>query len=272
MSNDPRPALFDRLRAARDFDLVVIGGGATGLGVAVDAAARGLTVALFEAEDFAKGTSSRATKLLHGGVRYLAQGNLGLVREALHERGTVLRNAPHVARPMAFVMPLFGIRGAWIDRWFFGLGLRIYDWLAAREGLGDTEYLGIADTVAAVPGVRRDGLRGGIRYWDGQFDDARLAVALARTAEDLGALVVNRCRVTGLLHDAARHRIRGVRIRDAERGEELEIAARCVVNATGVWVDAVRRLDDPRSRGSFPRARGSTLSSTATSCPAGRRC
>jgi glycerol-3-phosphate dehydrogenase len=219
MSNDPRPALLDRLRAADVFDLVVIGGGATGLGVAVDAAARGLSVALFEAEDFAKGTSSRATKLLHGGVRYLAQGNIALVREALHERGTVLRNAPHLARPLAFVMPLYGGRGAWFDRWFYGAGLRIYDWLAAAAGLADTEHLGRARTEAAVPGVRRARLRGGIRYWDGQFDDARLALALARTAEDQGALVLNRCRVTGLLRDGDGGRVGGVRVLDVERGE-----------------------------------------------------
>jgi glycerol-3-phosphate dehydrogenase len=249
MSNDPRPALVERLAGSPPFDLVVIGGGATGLGVAVDAAARGLSVALFEADDFAKGTSSRATKLLHGGVRYLAQGNIGLVREALQERGTVLRNAPHLAHPLAFVMPLYGARGAWIDRWFYGAGLKAYDWLAAREGLADTEHLGRARTAAAVPGVRRDRLVGGIRYWDGQFDDARLALALARTAEDLGTVVLNRCRVTGLLRQATGHgRVAGVVVEELERGHRFEVGARCVVNATGVWVDAVRRLDDPGSR------------------------
>lgn len=249
MSNDPRPAMVERLAGSKPFDLVVIGGGATGLGVAVDAAARGLSVALFEADDFAKGTSSRATKLLHGGVRYLAQGNIALVREALHERGTVLRNAPHLAQPLAFVMPLYGARGAWIDRWFYGAGLKAYDWLAAREGLANTEHLDRARTVAALPGIRRDRLVGGIRYWDGQFDDARLALALARTAEDLGTVVLNRCRVTGLLRQATgNRRVAGVVVDELERGRRLEVGARCVVNATGVWVDAVRRLDDPTSR------------------------
>lgn len=245
MSTDPRAALLERLDGRDRLDLVVIGGGATGLGVAVDAAARGLSVALFERHDFAKGTSSRATKLLHGGVRYLAQGNVALVREALHERGTILRNAPHLSRPLAFVMPLYGRRGGWFERWFYGAGLKAYDLLAGKQALAGTRHLDRGETLAALPGLRREGLAGAIQYWDGQFDDARLALALARTADELGAVVLNHCPVVGLLHDAPSGRVAGVRITDALDGREREVRATTVVNATGVWVDDLRQLDEP---------------------------
>lgn len=232
-----RAALLARLQAAPAWDVVVIGGGATGLGVAVDAAARGFSVALVEAEDFAKGTSSRATKLVHGGVRYLAQGRIGLVREALRERATLLGNAPHLAQPLAFVMPAY----AWWEPLCYGAGLKAYDALAGRRGLGPTAWLSARDTVAALPNVRQTDLAGGVRYWDGQFDDARLAVALARTAVGLGAVVLNHCPATGLLR--AGDRVVGVHARDGETGQPLTLRARCVVNATGVWVDAVRDMD-----------------------------
>src|SRR5215831_5721595 len=155
-----RAELTRRLAEAPVRDLVVIGGGATGLGIAVDAAARGLAVALVEAEDYAKGTSSRATKLVHGGVRYLAQGNVGLVREALHERSLLLANAPHLAQPIAFVMPTYG----WWERGFYGMGLKMYDALAGRRGLGGTQFLSVAQTTALLPTLRRDGLTGGVKY------------------------------------------------------------------------------------------------------------
>ncbi|MFM2057681.1 MAG: putative glycerol-3-phosphate dehydrogenase GlpD [Pseudomonadota bacterium] len=232
-----RAALLARLQADLEWDVVVIGGGATGLGVAVDAAARGFSVALVEAEDFAKGTSSRATKLVHGGVRYLAQGNIGLVHEALHERATLLANAPHLARPLAFVMPAY----AWWEPLWYGAGLKAYDALAGRRGLGPTAWLSVRDTVAALPNVRQTDLAGGVRYWDGQFDDARLAVALARTAVGLGAVVLNHCPATGLLREGGR--VVGVHAQDRETGQALTLRARCVVNATGVWVDAVRDMD-----------------------------
>ena len=262
MSTDPRARQFDRLDERARFDLVVIGGGATGLGVAVDAAARGLSVALFERQDFAKGTSSRATKLLHGGVRYLAQGNIALVREALRERGTILHNAPHLSRALAFVMPLYGRRGGWFERWFYGAGLKAYDLLAGRQALAGARHLDRREALAALPGVRPDGLAGAIQYWDGQFDDARLALALARTAEDLGAVVLNHCPVVGLIHDGAdgadgnvdndgaggaSGRVAGVRITDALSGRRREVSAGTVVNATGVWVDALRHLDEPEA-------------------------
>ncbi len=242
----PRDALLARLRAAREWDIAIIGGGATGLGVALDAAVRGFSVVLVESRDFAEGTSSRATKLVHGGVRYLAQGNVALVREALHERAALLANAPHVATPLPFVMPAYH----WWERPFYGTGLKMYDALAGRRGLGGTEWLGAARTRELLPGVNAQGLHGGVRYWDGQFDDARLAVLLARTAASRGALVVNHCAATGLLREAGQ--VRGVHLRDAETGEALTLRARCVVNATGVWVDAVRDMD--REPDAPPRA------------------
>ena len=232
-----RAHLLAQAQAEREWDLAVIGGGATGLGVALDAAARGFSVVLLEAEDFSQGTRSRATKLVHGGVRDLAQGNVSLVREALHERATLLANAPHLAQPLAFVMPGFH----WWERGFYGIGLKMYDALAGSRGLGATEFLSSAETRALLPTVRRRGLMGGVKYWDGQFDDARLAVALARTAVARGAVMLNHCPVTALRREAGK--VRGVIARDAETGVTLTIAARCVVNATGVWVDDLRNMD-----------------------------
>ncbi|MFT3814350.1 MAG: glycerol-3-phosphate dehydrogenase/oxidase [Acidovorax sp.] len=235
-----RTALLARLRSTSQWDLVVIGGGATGLGVALDAAARGFAVALVEAEDFAKGTSSRATKLVHGGVRYLAQGNVSLVREALHERATLLANAPHLAQPLAFVLPAY----RWWQPAFYGIGLKLYDALAGRRGLGSTQWLSTAQALAALPNLKQPQLAGGVRYWDGQFDDARLAVALARTAAEHGAAVLNHCPATALLREDGK--VRGVTVRDAETGEILTLRSAAVINATGVWVDAVRDMDrDP---------------------------
>ncbi len=223
------------------FDVVIVGGGATGLGVAVDAASRGLSVAVFEEHDYGKGTSSRATKLLHGGVRYLAQGNIALVREALHERTAVLANAPALAHKLAFVMPSY----RWTDTPFYGAGLKMYDVLAGKAGLGSTEFLSAAQTRALLPNVAprlgSSTLKGGVKYWDAQFDDARLAFALAATAERDGAVVLNHCAVTRLLHEAGR--VTGVAVRCRETGREQSVAGRCVVNATGVWVDALRQAD-----------------------------
>ena len=239
-----RATLLARLQEGRDWDLAVIGGGAVGLGVALDAAGRGFSVALVESHDFAQGTSSRATKLAHGGVRYLAQGDIGLVREALHERTALLHNAPHVAQRLPFVMPAY----QWWERGFYGAGLKMYDALAGRQGLGGTEWLGAARTQTLLPGVNMHGpggvhgrLHGGVRYWDGQFDDARLALLLARTALARGALVLNHCAATGLLHENGQ--VRGVQVQDRETGAAASLRARCVVNAAGVWVDAVRAMD-----------------------------
>src|SRR5690606_25816141 len=200
-----RAKLLERLASTRKVDLLIVGGGATGLGVALDAALRGLSVVLLEARDFAKGTSSRATKLVHGGVRYLAQGNVALVREALHERRKLLNNAPHLAAPLPFVMPSYK---CW-ETPFYGVGLTAYDALAGSSGLGKTQWLSRRQTLETLPGVKERGLKGGVKYWDGQFDDARLAVTLARSAAGQGALLLNYCPVMGLLHRDGR--VAGVR-------------------------------------------------------------
>jgi glycerol-3-phosphate dehydrogenase len=232
-----RESAVAEISARTTFDLAVIGGGATGCGVALDAAARGFSVVLLEGEDYAKGTSSRATKLVHGGVRYLAQGNVSLVREALTERATLLANAPHLAQPLAFVMPSYKL---W-ETPFYGIGLKMYDALAGSRGLGDTEFLSASKARELLPNVQPRGLCGGVKYWDGQFDDARLALALARTAASKGALVLNHCPVTSLLREGGK--VTGLIARDSIGGTELRVAAKCIVNATGVWVDEVRNMD-----------------------------
>ncbi|MGB8851968.1 MAG: glycerol-3-phosphate dehydrogenase/oxidase [Pirellulales bacterium] len=250
-----RTELLARLEGEPTFDLVVIGGGATGLGVAVDAAARGLSVALFEAEDFAKGTSSRATKLVHGGVRYLAQGNVRLVREALRERAILLGNAPHLVQRLPFVIPACGWRGRLWDRWFYAAGLRLYDALAGAASLGPTRLLSRKAVLDTLPGVQADGLVGGVEYQDAQFDDARLAVALARTAIRQGGIALNYCRVAGFVTGDG-GRIAGVEVEDRETLRRFTVRAGCVVNATGVWVDDIRRLDDPAAAGMVTPSQG----------------
>jgi len=232
-----RHELIARLAQACQYDIAIIGGGATGLGVALDAAARGLRVVLVESHDFAKGTSSRSTKLVHGGVRYLAQGNISLVREALHERTLLLNNAPYLAQPLPFVMPTY----RWWEAGFYGAGLKMYDVLAGRAGLGKTELLGRRKTLAYLPTLRAQGLQGGVKYWDGQFNDARLAIVLARTAASRGALLVNYCRATELTYDNGK--VSGLLCEDQLTGNRYQLQSRCVVNATGVWVDELRQKD-----------------------------
>jgi glycerol-3-phosphate dehydrogenase len=234
-----RREILSRLERATPYDLAIIGGGATGLGLALDAASRGFSVVLIDAADFAKGTSSRSTKLVHGGVRYLAQGNISLVYEALHERATLLHNAPHLARALSFVMPCYRF---W-EMPFYGAGLLLYDLLAGRRSLGRTHFHGVEATQAALPNLNPKSLKGSVQYWDGQFDDARLALALARTAAQQGATLVNYCRAVELLHDGD-NRVNGMLAQDIETGLPYTIRASCVVNATGVWVDEVRQLDD----------------------------
>lgn len=221
------------------WDVLVIGGGATGLGVAVDAAARGLKTALVEQSDFAKGTSSRSTKLIHGGFRYLKQGNVALVRESLHERGLLLRNAPHLVRPLSFVVPCF----KWWEAPYYGVGLKLYDWFAGGLGLEPSRHLSRGETLQRLPNLKSAGLRGGIRYQDGQFDDARLAIALAQTAAALGASVANYVRVVSLLKQNGR--VVGARVCDTESDQDFPVHARVVINATGVFSDSVRRMDAP---------------------------
>lgn len=233
-----RAALIQRLALNAQYDIAVVGGGATGLGVALDAASRGLKVVLVESHDFAKGTSSRATKLVHGGVRYLAQGNISLVYEALHERSTILRNAPHLAHRLPFVVPAY----QWWERAFYGLGLTLYDALAGKAGLGRTQLLGRKAALEAMPMVTPDGLRGAVKYWDAQFNDARLALALARTAAREGALLLNYCKADALTYQQGK--VAGLRCTDVETGVQYGIRASCVINAAGVWVDALRESDE----------------------------
>ena len=235
-----RQTLLQELQAVEHYDLTVVGGGATGLGVALHAALRGHREALLEGHDFASGTSSRSTKLLHGGVRYLAQGNMGLVREALRERSVVMAMAPHLAQPLAFVMPSYN---AWSTP-LYALGLKLYDVLAGTAGLGPTRWLNRHATLAALPGLRAAGLRNGVQYWDGQFEDARLALALAQTAARAGALLLNHTRVTAVTPPDAQG-LHTVHACDAISGRTLALRSRAVVNATGVWVDQLRTQSAP---------------------------
>lgn len=212
------------------------------MGVAVDAASRGYKTLLLEQHDFAKGTSSRSTKLIHGGVRYLAQGNVSLVLEALHERGLLLQNAPHLVHHQAFIVPRYD----WWEGPFYGIGLKIYDMLAGKLGLGPSHLLSREETLARIPTLEPEGLRGGVIYYDGQFDDARLAVCLAQTAADLGGVMVNYMKVTALLKSHGL--VSSVIAEDVETGDEHELHGRCVINATGAYVDAVRSMDEPEAQ------------------------
>ena len=221
-----------------EFDVAVIGGGATGLGCAVEAAARGYRTVLLEAEDFAKATSSRSTKLVHGGVRYLQQGDVKLVLEALRERGRMLRNAPHLAHRRSFVIPAY----AYWQLPFYGIGLTLYDLLAGRESIGRSKRLSLNDAMKALPTVRAEGLKGGILYYDGQFDDARFAIALLLTLFDLDGFALNYAPVVSLLKRDGR--VSGVTARDIESGTTFEIAAKVVINATGIFTDSVRKMDE----------------------------
>lgn len=232
-----RAEILSRLEQNKTYDLAILGGGATGLGIAVDAVLRGWSVVLLESHDFAKGTSSRSTKLVHGGVRYLAQGNVSLVREALRERAHMLRNAAHLAQPLPFVLPTF----RWWETPFYGAGLKAYDLLAGEAGLGRTEFLNVEETCTLLPTLRTQGLNSGIKYWDGLFDDARFALALARTAASHGALLVNYCTALCLVYE--KDRVTGVKAKDSEGSKIFHIHANCVINATGVWVDDFRQKD-----------------------------
>lgn len=222
------------------WDIAIIGGGATGAGIAVDAASRGYATVLFEGDDFGKGTSSRSTKLVHGGVRYLQQGNISLVMEALKERGILRQNAPHLVHDLAFVVPNYD----WWEAPFYGIGMKVYDMLAGRYGFGRSKLLSREEVLQRIPTLESDGLRGGVLYYDGQFDDARLLINLVQTAAERGAAVLNYTRITGLLKDDDGF-VNGVEVLDGETGRTLRVPARCVINATGPFCDAVRKLDDP---------------------------
>ncbi|MEP6647681.1 MAG: glycerol-3-phosphate dehydrogenase/oxidase [Saprospiraceae bacterium] len=233
-----RNLMKDMLIATPEWDICIIGGGATGLGIAVDAASRGYSTVLFERYDFAKGTSSRSTKLVHGGVRYLQQGNIKLVLDALHERGIFMRNAPHLVKNQSFVIPNY----EWWEYPFYGLGLKAYDWMAGRLGLGATTFLSAEETLHVAPTIDPNGLRGGVLYHDGQFDDSRMAIHLAMTASDHNACVVNYFEVNGFLK--TKDVLIGVRVTDQIENETFEIKAKTIINATGVFTDSILRMDD----------------------------
>lgn len=246
-----REAALARL-TSETWDVLVIGGGATGLGAAVDAASRGYRTVLLEQSDFAKATSSRSTKLIHGGVRYLRQGNVTLVRESLHERGLLLRNAAEFVRPLEFIIPAH----SWMEKLYYAAGLKAYDLLAGRLGMAGSSMLSIAETHRRIPTLRR-GFSGGVSYFDAQFDDSRLAVALAQTLMNQGGLALNYVRVQGLLKQ--RGRVRGVEAEDGETGDRYSISAHAVVNAAGIFSDEVRHLDTPQSQPSLSLSQGSHI-------------
>ena len=228
-----------KLKQTLHYDVIIIGGGASGLGTAVDASSRGLNTVLFEAADFAKGTSSRSTKLAHGGVRYLEQGNISLVREALKERGIMAKNAAHLVKNLSFVIPNYN----WWAGYFYTIGLKIYDLLAGNLSLGKSQYISKKKTIELLPTVEQKGLQNGVIYHDGQFDDARMAINLAQTAIENGACVLNYTKVVQLLKDS-NHKIIGVLIEDQESGEKYEIKGTAVINATGVFTNSIMKMND----------------------------
>lgn len=234
-----RDKLMQQLEETTPWDVIIIGGGATGLGVAVDSATRGFRTLLLEADDFAKGTSSRSTKLVHGGVRYLEQGDIPLVLEALRERGLMHQNAPHLVHHLSFIVP----RYQWWEGPFFGIGLKVYDALAGKLNLAPSRLLSREETIARIPNIEQDKLLGGVEYFDGQFDDARLAVTLVQTAVHHGACVLNYCKVTGLTKENGL--TNGVTFLDTETGTTHTSTAKVVINATGIFSDSIRLLDDP---------------------------
>lgn len=239
-----REEMMSRLGQNSDpWDIVIVGGGATGAGIAVDAASRGYRVLLLEREDFGKGTSSRSTKLVHGGVRYLEQGNVSLVMEALKERGILLQNAPHLVHDLPFIVPNY----SWWEAPFYGIGMKIYDLLAGKYGFGRSMILSREETLERLPTIRQDGLRGGVIYHDGQFDDSRLLIHLLATAVDHGATVLNYMGVVGFTQDDSGF-LNGVVAMDAESGQSFTIPAKVVVNATGIFTDELRRFAEPEAK------------------------
>jgi glycerol-3-phosphate dehydrogenase len=225
------------------YDMAIIGGGATGVGIALDAAARGYSAVLLEQSDFGKGTSSRSTKLVHGGVRYLQQGNISLVMEALKERGILRQNAPHLVHDLAFIVPNY----AWWEAPFYGIGMKVYDMLAGKYGFGKSSHLTKEEVLQRIPTLETKGLRGGVLYYDGQFDDSRLLINLAQTATQQGAMLLNYARVTALSKDEDGF-VNGLSFTDLESNQFHSIQARSVINATGAFSDPIRKIDDPDAR------------------------
>jgi glycerol-3-phosphate dehydrogenase len=233
-----RQHMIQQLESTPEWDFCIIGGGATGLGTALDAASRGFKTILFEQYDFAKGTSSRSTKLVHGGVRYLQQGNIKLVMEALRERGLLMKNAPHLVHNQKFVIPNY----QWWEKPFYGIGLKIYDRMAGKLGLGPSQLLSKEEILELAPTLDPTELRGGVIYHDGQFDDARLAISIAQTAAQQGAAVLNYFPAAGLLK--LNKKVCGVWVKDYFTGKDYEVKSKVVINATGVFTDAIMKMDD----------------------------
>ncbi len=242
--------MIQRLQATDEWDICIIGGGATGLGIAVDAASRGYKTLLVEKFDFAKGTSSKSTKLVHGGVRYLQQGNIKLVMEALKERGILLKNAPHLVKNQAFIVPNY----KWWEGPYYGLGLKVYDWMAGSLGFGPSQFLSKEETLSLAPTLDSENLRGGVLYHDGQFDDARLAIHLAMTAADHGATIINYMSVEGLLK--VNNKVCGVILKDMLNNDSLEVKAKVVINATGVFTDSILKMDDTKAESLVTMSQG----------------
>ncbi|HLN21820.1 MAG TPA: glycerol-3-phosphate dehydrogenase/oxidase [Bacteroidales bacterium] len=239
-----------RLQAGKTWDIIVTGGGATGLGIALDAVTRGYSTLLLEQSDFAKGTSSKSTKLVHGGVRYLAQGDIFLVIEALKERGILLKNAPGITKDQEFIIPLYSIA----DTIIYTTGLKLYDLLARKLSLGRSVFISRNEVLLRLPNLEKNGLKGGVIYHDGQFDDSRLAIILAKKCSDRGGFLLNYCRVNGFIKSGGI--IAGVEARDEISGEQFSFQARLVVNATGVFTDTITELDDPAMSPSIRPSQG----------------
>lgn len=250
-----RPDMLKRAQAQRGpWDFIIIGGGATGVGVAVDAASRGYRVLLLEQSDFGKGTSSRSTKLVHGGVRYLEQGNISLVMEALKERGLLRQNAPHLVSDLAFVVPSY----AWWEAPFYGIGLKLYQALSGKYGFGKSQLLSKKQTLQHLPNIETEGLRGGVMYYDGQFDDTRLLINLVATAAEQGATLLNYAKVTSLTRNKQGW-IDGVVATDLESGKTLRARAKVVINATGAFCDGVRQFAEPQAKPMIAPSQGAHL-------------
>lgn len=246
-----RKGIIDRLMSVPEWDLLVIGGGATGLGIALDATMRGYRTLLVEQADFAKGTSSRSTKLVHGGVRYLAQGDIKMVREASIERGLLHRNAPHLVKDQTFIVPVYSL---W-SRLKYSIGLKLYDKIAGKLSLGHSVFISKKETLEKLPGIRAKGLKGGVLYYDGQFDDSRLAINLAQTIIEKGGEAINYMKVTGLLKNES-GQINGAALVDIEKNNSITVKAKAVINATGVFVDDVLQMDKPGSARSICVSQG----------------
>ncbi|MBK8518160.1 MAG: glycerol-3-phosphate dehydrogenase/oxidase [Saprospiraceae bacterium] len=221
------------------WDIVVIGGGATGLGSALDAASRGYKVLCVEKTDFSKGTSSRSTKLIHGGVRYLEQGNFSMVKHALQERWVLLNNASEATKKLSFVLPVY----SWWQFFYYGLGLMLYDFLSGKFSIGKTRLMNKESVLKKIPDLHTDSLKGGIRYFDGQFDDSQICIALARTAISQGATVVNHMAAESFIYQD--NKISGLNLRDTLINKPYTVHCKTTINATGVFVDKVMNKDTP---------------------------